>query len=298
MYNKLRLGYSDSNKTLGIEFHADEGLEFAKKNIILLKQVLKWNIENGIRFFRLPNILIPGATNYRKIKRAIDWTAFAYDFSSLAPQLREIGDYARQHDHRLSFHAPFFVVLTSYKPFVIATSYRELNLYAKIFEMMGYFGTVTLHLGTFFTTKQEAIAQFVKNYNKLPKQVRSHIIIENDETTFNINDVLETSRLAHIPVCFDYFHYFVYNLYHRENPKKYDKQMELGKAIKLALESWNGARPKFHLSEQREGFNRGAHSDYIENIPDELADLDIDLMLESRERDKNVLKIRNDKPPN
>ena len=55
--------------------------------------------------------------------------------------------------------------------------------------------------------------------------------------------------------------------------------------------------PKFHLSEQKQGFKRGAHGDYVEIIPQIIFDMPkiyntkIYLMIEAKQKEKAVFKL-------
>ena len=51
-------------------------------------------------------------------------------------------------------------------------------------------------------------------------------------------------------------------------------------------------RPKFHISEQAIDKKKGAHSDYVETIPNYLLSLpDIDIMIEAKAKEQAVLYL-------
>jgi UV DNA damage repair endonuclease len=64
------------------------------------------------------------------------------------------------------------------------------------------------------------------------------------------------------------------------------------------VETWRGVSPIFHVSEQRPDARVGAHSDYIENIPEYLLSLpdeirmDIAIEVEAKEKEKAIFQLK------
>jgi UV DNA damage endonuclease len=94
-----------------------------------------------------------------------------------------------------------------------------------------------------------------------------------------------------VPVVLDTHHF---NCYSEIN--KTDPQEPLEYYIPLVLETWGDIKPKFHVSEQGAG-KIGHHSDFIEEIPDELLDIpelydvDIDIMIEAKRKELAIFKL-------
>lgn len=302
MFKKIRLGYGEKNTTLGItEYETTPGIESVRANIACIRKIIRWNADNNIYFFRMPDELCPGITALEHIPRIMDWSALAYDLSAAATEFAELGREAKKLNQRLTFHVNFHATLTSPKPFVVKCAFRELYWHAKVFDLMDYEGTMTMHLGHTYDNKVTTMDRFISNFRKLPRSVTRYIILENDEYKFNINDVLWVASQVGAPVCFDYFHYLCYNQYYAEylegkkhTSKIFNKQMSAEKAIKKSIESWGDRRPKFHWAEQKPEANRGAHAIVITKIPKVLRNLDIDLMLESRGYEANIARLRDD----
>ena len=107
----MRLGYACINETLtsqgikanrtairrtflkkGVEHMANLGLQSSKD----LLEILKWNEAHDIKVFRISSNLFPWASEYDlETMPRID---------EIKKALRAVGDYAREHNHRLSFH--------------------------------------------------------------------------------------------------------------------------------------------------------------------------------------------------
>ena len=87
-----------------------KGVEELIKRITLnlqdLLKMLMWNEENGIKVFRLSSELFMHKTNPKAPK---------YDYEFAKPLLKQIGDYAKKNNHRLTFHPGQYNVLTQMK---------------------------------------------------------------------------------------------------------------------------------------------------------------------------------------
>ena len=88
----------------------ERGIEELKtrvtKNLEDLLKMIDWNEENGIRVFRLSSEMFPHKTN----PKVPD-----YDYDFALDLLKQIGEKARNYDHRLTFHPGQYNVLSSLK---------------------------------------------------------------------------------------------------------------------------------------------------------------------------------------
>ncbi len=289
-------------------------IKLAKKNITDLLTVLEWNETLGIKFFRISSDICPHISNWRMITNNLDYHNLAYSLEQFKPILKKIGEFVKKHGHRITFHPKPYAILNTPKHFTKITVIRELYWHSLFLDLCGLNleSTLTLHIGGAYANKQQSADIFVRNFNELPVMIKQRIIIENDETCYNVEDLLKISHsiepyyadngiITCIPVCFDYFHYCCWTLFYK-NPEKRNSvcfgnskypQKFAEDLIPLVLATWQ-VRPKFHLSEQDENSVLGTHSAYIKKIPKVLQDLDIDLMLESRCREITVMRVRND----
>ncbi|NMA60388.1 MAG: hypothetical protein GX956_00715 [Firmicutes bacterium] len=48
--------------------------------------------------------------------------------------------------------------------------------------------------------------RFVKNYHELDDSVKRRLVIENDDKSYNISEVLEIGHIINVPVVFDNLH--------------------------------------------------------------------------------------------
>jgi len=236
----------------------------------------------------------------------MDYKELAYSLDPFKDQLAKIGSYARKHNHRLTFHPGFFTILNTNKHFVLISVIRELYWHTVFLDLCGLdrLSSLTLHIGGIIDYKENAIQRFIDHFNDLPTSIKTRIIIENDENTFNVEDLLyisnhikpyqfENKTIKTIPICLDYFHYLCYNINRQKKPEKYSKQLPLKTLIPRVLETWKGLRPKFHISEQAPDHILGTHSNYVMKIPKILLNLNIDLMIEAKCKEKATLYLIN-----
>ena len=125
----------------------------------------------------------------------------------------------------------------------------------------------------------------------MPEWIKKYLVLENDDKTFMIQDVLKASQIIkkqtgqYIPVVLDVHHYNCKN--NGEKPN-YELIAETWK--------WTGKKPKIHLSSPKgEGRDFRTHAEYIDfdyakPIFDELneADFDADVMMEAPGKDLAV----------
>lgn len=318
---KIELGYAGINTVLR-EKHifmsrtcrsvtlrnssVDLALEMMQDNMQDLLKILKWNYKNGIKLFRMSSAFAPHITNPEFIKDKENYKSLAYNPLKCSKILKEIGEYARDHGLRLTFHPDPFIVLGTNNPDVLIKSKRELYFHAKILDIMGLDdnSVIVVHGGGIYGDKPAAIARWVKAFNDLPMNIKKRIVIENDEYIFNISDMLKISKSVNyynfgkvykIPVVFDMFHYECYN-----KVNGVDSQPVIEKILPAVYASWKYRIMKMHISNQKPDAQLGAHSDYITRIPKFLFNLSkilpdaerIDIMVEAKMKEQAVLKLR------
>lgn len=279
-----------SSRSIILKTFETKGVGFLKEKIIQnLKDVLymmDWNEENGIKVFRLSSELFPHKSN----SKAPD-----YDFDFAIDLLQQIGDKAREYNHRLTFHPGQYNVLGSPHEHVVQNTLSDLGYHATVLDLMGMDcnSVMVIHGGGFYKDKEATKQRWCENYLNLPEFIRKRLVLENCEHCFSIIDCLDISKRVNVPVVFDTHHFDCYALLHKEEtfepPEFY---------MKGILESWKfrGIKPKFHVSEQGSG-KCGHHSDYIETIPSYLLeipgkyDMQIDIMIEAKMKEQSIFKL-------
>jgi len=264
-------------------------VELARSNLEAVLTVLAWNENHGIRLYRLSSDMFPHITNPEFIPNG---EICAYPLDQFDDLFQKIGAYARRHKHRLTFHPGQFNQVGAKDPKVFQKTFRDLSVHAEILDRMGTGpeSVMVVHGGGTYGDKETTIKRWVKQFKQLPKNVRDRIVIENCERQYNYSDMLRISKQIDRPVVFDTHHHACYCDLIEELP---DPSTFLDQIV----ETWtkHGLIPKFHISEQAPDKRIGAHSDFVESIPQYLLDLakgqEIDIMIEAKAKEQAVLQL-------
>jgi UV DNA damage endonuclease len=331
----MRLGYACLNTALrekGIfcsrtarsETIREKGIEYAEelfdKNLDDLFVILEYNEKHGIRFYRLSSEMMPHLSNPEFIAKSKldDPRALSYNIKKYKNKLRAIGDYAKAHGHRLTFHPGQFVVIGTPDPKVFNNSARELYAHALVLDLMGldYNSVMIVHGGGIYCDKPKTILRWGENFDKLPIEVKRRLVLENDEYCYSADDVLQISaslpkfqgcgKRYRIPIVFDMFHYDCMNrVIKQKNVLTKTKiadchscmippQRTIAELLPSIIESWYSRTVKMHISEQGRG-PLGKHAYYVSHIPQWVLQLSkkikIDLMVEAKGKELAVKRL-------
>lgn len=265
---------------LSKEVASDEIKNKIIQNFDSLEQILIYNYKNDIHFYRMSHNLIPLATHPQV---PLDYIKPYQD------RWQKIGQMIKKFQMRVDIHPDEYCVLNSPNPEVIKSSKNILKFGKEIFKAMHISGQMVLHVGGAYNNKTEAIERFKNNFLKLDKELRNMIILENDDKTFNVKEVLLICEELKIPMVLDYHHYLCNN--EGENIKDY---------LPRIIQTWKnmGLPPKMHFSSPKSLKEPCSHSEYIDakkfiDFLDLLKDLktDIDIMLECKAKDDALFKL-------
>lgn len=267
-----------------------KGMDYLKslirQNLEDTIKLIEWNYQHNINVFRLSSDLFPHKSNPK---------APSYTFDFALDLLTKIGETAKKYNQRLTFHPGQYDVLATPNEEVLKHTIDDLIYHADVLDLMGMDSNSVLvvHGGGVYRDKDSAKQRWCKNFESLPGNIRSRLVLENCEKNFSIVDCLEISEVLGIPIVFDTHHFTCYAELHPEEhfePASY--------YIPMILESWGSRKPKFHVSEQGPG-KRGHHSDFVESIPDYLLEIpkkygiEIDIMIEAKMKEQAILKLYN-----
>jgi len=252
--------------------------DLALANCKDLLTILKWNEANGIRFFRMSSDIIPWKTEY-DIRLDPQWP-------DIQVALREAGEYARAHGHRLTFHPDHFVKLASKDAAYAETSKRELEVHSLLFDEMGYteaspFNKINIHVGGAYGDKMGTLQRWSARYLELSERCRARVTVENDDrpNLFSVTDLMDLHKMCGVPVVFDFHHH-----------KFCNGGISAEEALDLAMTTWPvGVVPVVHWSESQEGRKPHAHSDYVTSI--DCLGRRVDVMIEAKMKEAALLQF-------
>jgi len=258
--------------------------ELIAHNLGTLDRMIDYNIQNDIRMLRISSDIIPFGSSP---VNTLYWP------KKFAKSLKELGEKALAAGIRLSMHPGQYTVLNSPDKEVVKRAILDLEYHCTFLDALGLpaESKMILHVGGVYGDKELAMQRFAENYEKLPGAVKRRLVIENDERSYNIVDVLYLGRNLNIPVVFD-------NLHHALNVPLI--QRSESEWLSLCRETWTteDGDQKIHYSQQAEGKRRGAHSDtikaavfadFVKQMPSEQTDI----MLEVKDKNRSAVKCIN-----
>lgn len=255
----------------------------ALSNLHNTLRLLKHNAASAIHFYRLTSRLIPLA-NHEELSH---WNYL----KPLKESLREIGDFAKKHKMRIDFHPDHFVLINSKEKHILKNSISTLKLHYLLLRSMRIDSThrCVMHVGGNYKDTEMSLERFVDNWMDIPKQIQNMIMLENDDTSFTLEDTLYLCEKLDIPLVFDYHHH----LAHHQDANwenNWNRVVQTWKHSPLPI--------KMHISSPKSDEAFRHHSDYIDvdmffrflkviegSIPQ------IDCMIEAKRKDEALFKL-------
>ena len=295
----MNLGYACINMTLGGQkpkittnrsmikkTFIDKGIDYAGELSLLnsrdLCEIVKWNVENGINFFRISSDIFPWASEYNLEDLP--------QYQRIKTVLSSCGNYARENGVRLTSHPGPFNVLVSPREHVVQNTIIDLTNHGKVFDLLGLdrtpYNKINIHCNGVYGDKQSAMDRFCKNFELLPESVQTRLTVENDDkaTMYSAKDLMYIHERIGIPIVFDYHHH-----------KFCTGDMTEQEALELAISTWpKGITPVVHYSESKalhesnDKLKPQAHSDYIKEIPNTYGNK-VDIMVEAKAKELSIL---------
>ena len=297
---RVRLGYVAISKALGKKVTSSSTVTFTNYNKITLpnkkleklksvaasnlrdlETIIRYNIENNIHFYRITSALIPLVTHPE--------VGYWGHREFLKKDFEYVGKLINDSKMRVDTHPDEFNVINSINPKVVENTKINLVRQAEWFEDFKYdLGKMVIHVGGATNGKEAGLERFITNFDNFPTEVKSKIIIENDDKTYTAQETLNLCNELSLPMVLDIHHHNCNN--NGENIYELIPQIFL---------TWKNEKlpPKLHFSSPREGEKDRKHSDFInakdfviflENIKH--FNTDIDIMLECKEKDLALFK--------
>ena len=296
------LGYACINETLGSQkprittnrsmikrTFKERGVEYASElslqNCRDLIEIIKWNHQNGINFFRMTSGLFPWYSEYK-----LSDMPHANRIKTL---LAAAGNLATKYGQRITTHPGPFNVLPSPTDRVVQNTINELTDHAEVFDLMGLsqtpYNKINIHCNGVYGDKITAMDRFCKNFDRLPQSVQNRLTVENDDkaSMYSVTDLMYIHERIGIPIVFDYHHH-----------KFCTGGLTEEEALKLAVSTWGDIKPVVHYSESKSLHEENnkikpqAHSDYISEYINTYG-LDVDIMIEAKKKELTLAQYKN-----
>ena len=294
----MNLGYACINMTLGAQTprittnrsmvkktFSERGIEYASElaleNVRDLFEIIKWNVKNNIKVFRISSDIFPWGSEYNLEDLP--------DYNKISNILKGCGVYAKQNGLRIGSHPGPFNVLVSPNSKVVENTFKDLELHGKVFDLLGLelspYNKINIHCNGVYGDKIAAMDRFCENFMKLSDSVRKRLTVENDDkaSMYSVKDLMYIHNKINIPIVFDYHHHMFCT-----------GDLSEEEALRLAVSTWGDITPVVHYSESKalhEENNKlkpQAHSDYIKSLPNTYG-LDVDIMVEAKAKELAIL---------
>jgi len=286
----MKIGYPCVNETLPCSagstfrlasYSAERLAATVAANLACLQQILEWNVAHGLLFFRIGSDLVPFGSH------EVNTYPWEREFRS---EFRAIGDYARRHGLRVSFHPGQYVLINSPDAGIVRRSVADLVYQGAILDLMEMDSTAKLqiHAGGVYGDKGTALARWVDTFQTLvPAPVQARLVVENDDRLYSLRECLSLHDATGVPILFDNFHHECLN--HGEPMRE---------ALRLAAATWHPTRdgvPMLDYSSQAPGERRGKHTTTLvpalfEEFLADLAGLEVDMMLEIKDKEASAVR--------
>lgn len=296
----MALGYPCMNRTLreGTPVRCNrsmqkrtwerEGLSYASElalqNFRDLEQILAWNVEHGISFYRCTSELVPWHSQYTLEELP--------DFAAIESVANACGDLIEDNEIRFSFHPSHWVKLGSQSQETVERGLTDLNNHGRWLDLMGldrtpYYG-INIHIGAKYDGKDDTAARFRAAIDRLSPAARDRLTVENDDTEslWSVPELVEAvAKPTGVPVVFDYHHHTFT-----------DRGYTYREAFDMAADTWS-VRPAAHYSEPKRLHEDGdpnaspqAHAETVRSVPEWLT-ARADVMIEAGGKERVVLDI-------
>jgi UV DNA damage endonuclease len=285
-YACLTIGVPNADQKSCMARNASESrlLELIAYNLDSLEKIIDYNCNNNIRLFRISSDVIPFGSS--TVNNLCWWDIFATKLSDIGKKIQNSG-------MRVSMHPGQYTVMNSPNEEVVKRAIKDLKYHNRLLDSLdlGEMHKIILHIGGVYKDKNLATNRFIENFDKLETSVKKRIVVENDDKSFNICDVLEISKTLNIPVVFD-------NLHNEINPCNKTKSNSYW--IKECRKTWKEADgcQKIHYAQQNQLKRPGSHSQSIKinkfiDFYEKLEDKEIDIMLEVKDKNLSAVKCVN-----
>ncbi len=283
----MKIGYPCLNRTLScssartfrLRSYSEERLvSTVKNNLECLANILRYNRDHSMLFFRITSDLVPFASHP---VNKFPWQRHFRDTFS------RLGRYIKEHDMRISMHPDQFTLLNSVDRSVLQSSLKELRYHAEILDLMQLDKTakIQIHVGGVYGDKIASMKRFEKRYSRLEPSVRRRLVIENDHRNYSAADCLSLSRTTGIPVVFDVLHHRVYNNGEGINPSLARASKTWHKRDGLLMVDYSLQKRSGIKGQHAESLNRNNFKKFLQSTKS----YDFDIMLEIKDKEKSAL---------
>ena len=284
----MKIGYPCINWTIGCKgaktfrlksYSEPRLIDTVTNNLGCLSDMLTFNVNHNILFFRITSDLVPFASH--PICQ-FDWLKYFKD------QLASIGTFIKSNDIRISMHPGQYTLLNSPDPGILSRTIKELRYHADVLDALDLdvSAKVQMHVGGVYGDKNESLRRFIQRYRDLDEVFKRRLVIENDDRNYTVHDCMRIYADTGVPILFDVFH-------HELNHSGSSSANTLAEIAKTWQE--HDGIPMVDYSYHRSGGSKVSHtksidSSHFESFLATTQPYDVDIMLEIKDKEASALK--------
>jgi UV DNA damage endonuclease len=225
--------------------------EIYEANLLRFGNAIDYCLKEGIKLYRLISGAFPFSDE--KIGRDI--------IDSMQDELAAQGKRAIHNGLRVVMHPDQFVVLNSESEQVVKNSIKILEMHAHTLDLLSLPQTawtaLEIHGGK--GGRSEQLVHAIENLNK---NIRSRLVLENDERIYSAAEIHSICKKAKVPMVFDAHHHVVH-----EKLNSYDDP-SVEEYLEAAAKTWpDRSWQMVHISNGKEFFQDPRHHDLISIMP-------------------------------
>ena len=285
----MKIGYPSINLSIDrragrpfvvLQRRSARALNEAKANIGELEQILQYNLEHNLMFFRIRPDLIPFASDP---KVDVDWQ------KELGDPLRKIGGFIRAHNMRINIHPDLYTMINHPDQQQLNNAIRDLHYQAELLDLMELDSSakIQVHVGERFSHDKEAsIRAFEERFVTLDDVIKRRMVIENENVMCTFKDCLGIHVRTGLPIVPDVLHHEITG-----------GSDGIRRVLELASETWGACDGMMMVdySSQDPGRMTGKHApgikmEHFKAFIDASLEFDFDLMMEHKDRESSALK--------
>lgn len=148
-----------------------------------------------------------------------------------------------------------------------------------------------LHLGGVFGDKAATLDRFRENYKRLSQGIKDRLVLENDDVSWSVHDLLPVCEELNIPMVLDFHHHNI--IFDADKIREGTK--DIVEMYPRILATWERKQitPKMHYSEPTPsaitGRQRRKHSPRVAMLPP--CPPTMDLMIEAKDKEQAVFEL-------
>ena len=277
------------NRSMQKKTYESRGLPYVstltKQNFADLYEILQWNLDHDIRFYRCTSELVPWNSQFELSELP--------DYDEIETLARKCGRLINDAGMRLTFHPDYWCKLASDSEDTTERAVTAVEYHADWLDLMGldrspYYG-VNVHIGATYGDKDATADRFCETVERLSDGARQRLTVENDDkrNLWSVPELAErVSDRTGVPVVFDYHHHSFT-----------DRGYTYREAFEIAADTWGDVRPAVHYSEPKRlrdpTVRPQAHAESVAVVPGWLCER-ADVMLEAGAKERALLAVRDD----